>query len=105
MAKQKIALECPIYKARQDLSVDRLDPATRIKMTRAGDSIFIPLGGCCCCKRERERDWPEVDRISSRPLHLGTIIKTRSSNTIVIILMMGTFTAFGAVIIMLKVLK
>ena len=55
--------------------------------------------------RERERDWPEVDRIYSRPLHLGTIIKTRSSNTIVIILMMGTFTAFGAVIIMLKVLK
>ena len=85
------------------LSVDRLDPATRLKMTRAGDSIFIPLGGCCCCKRGR--DWPEVDRISSRPLHLGTIIKTRSSNTIVIILMMGTFTAFGAVIIMLKVLK
>ena len=106
MAQQKIALECPIDKARQDLPVDPLDPATRIKMTGAGDSIFIPLGGCCCCcKRGRERDWPEVDRISSRPLHLGTIIKTRSSNTIVIILMMGTFTGFGAVIIMLKVLK
>ena len=43
MAKQKIALECPRYKARQDLSVDRLDPATRIKMTGAGDSIFIPF--------------------------------------------------------------
>ena len=103
MAKQKIALECPINKARQDLSVDPLDPATRIKMTGAGDSFFIPLGGCCCCKRGRERDWPEVDRISSRPLHLGTIIKTRSSNTIVVILMMGTFTGFGTVIIMLKV--
>ena len=102
MAQQKIALECPIDKARQDLPVDPLDPATRIKMTGAGDSIFIPLGGCCCCCK-RGRDWPEVDRISSRPLHLGTIIKTRSSNTIVIILMMGTFTVFGTVIIMLKV--
>ena len=54
MAQQKIALECPIDKARQDLPVDPLDPATRIKMTGAGDSIFIPLGGCCCCKRGGE---------------------------------------------------
>ena len=53
------------------------------------DSIFIPLGSCCC-KREREREdwWPEeVDRIYSRPHHLGTMIMMRISMMLVIIIM------------------
>ena len=50
-------------------------------VTMIVDSIFIPLDGCCC-KRERE-DWPEVDRIYSRPRHLGTMIEMRISMRIV----------------------